>query len=276
MAKIDVVMPVRDGAETLPSAIASILGQTAGDLRLIIVDDGSAGETLAVIERFREQDRRVDLVASRGKGIVDALNTGLDRADGAFLARMDGDDIAFPARFAVQQAAMTERAQASFCGSSVIRFGGENGLVRVPVDSAACRTALRAFNCFYHPTVLIRRDVLERHGLRYRADYQYAEDYKLFRDLADVGECFNIAEPLLLYRVHAGQTSLTKQKAQNRAALDVVANGMAGGGAGATRDARALAAMVRAGAALGRPHARRSLNALKNSLSATVLSLRGR
>lgn len=265
MAAIDVVMPVRDGADTLQSAIASILWQTERDLRLLIVDDGSGPAAKAVLHRFVEQDARVRVIAARGSGIVDALNTGLDCADAPLIARMDGDDIALPGRLAAQRALMAAHPEVVLCGTPVIRFGGEEGVARVPAAAADCARALRIFNCFYHPSVMMRRSALATGDLRYDRAFELAEDFRLFCLLAERGPVMNLAEPQLLYRVHPGQLSLARKAAQDRAALRVVAeqHRVSGG-------ARTLMAMAGAAALLGAPHARRSLNALRNAAAAAL------
>jgi len=274
MAKIDVVMPVKDGPGPLTAAISSMLWQTERDIRVIIVNDDSGPETVAIMERFANEDSRVTLIAARGKGIVDALNTGFDHATASYVARMDGDDIAFPTRFEAQLAVMEAQPRVALCGTPVIRFGRENGLSKLPTSATDCRRALGVFNCFYHPTVMIRRSILEEHHIRYVREYEYAEDYKLFCDLAAVGDAINLAEPQLLYRVHIGQISTTKRKAQELAALKVVAH-QAGLGdrTGTLHDLRSLSAMAYAARQLGGTHAHRSLNAIKNGVAAVRFGL---
>lgn len=268
MAAIDVVMPVHDGAETLGAAIASILWQSERDLRLLVVDDGSGPAARAVMHRHAAEDARIVVIPARRRGIVEALNTGLDHAAAPLVARMDGDDIALPTRLAAQRALLEARPAVVLCGTPVIRFGEADGLARVPETAADCARALNIFNCFYHPSVMIRRDALVRHGIRYAHEYALAEDYKLFCDLAAVGEVVNLPEPHLLYRIHPGQLSRTRKAAQDRAALRVVADRARL--AGPARELRALLAMMREAGRLGRPHARRSLNALRNAAIAAL------
>lgn len=275
MAKIDIIMPVKNQPEPLPSAILSILYQTERDIRLIIINDGSGPKTVEIMNRFARDDQRVTVIPAHGAGIVDALNTGLDHATAPYIARMDGDDVALPTRLAKQLAVMEAHPHVGLCGTTVIRFGDENGLVRLPHSASDCRRALRIFNCFYHPTVMMRHQTLADHAIRYSHEYEYAEDYKLFCDLAAVGDAVNIAEPLLLYRIHGGQVSTLKKAAQQRAALNVVAhqNGT-GGKRGLFYDIHAMRRMAREARLLGRSHAGRSLNAFKNSLAATKASFR--
>jgi len=86
-------MPVFNRAAFLPEAVASVLGQSAGDLELIVVDDGSTDGTAAVLDAVR--DPRVHILRQDHRGISAAMNTGLRAARGRYVARLDSDDVWF-------------------------------------------------------------------------------------------------------------------------------------------------------------------------------------
>jgi hypothetical protein len=67
---------------------------------------------------------------------------------------------------------------------------------------------------FFHPTVLVHREVLETHGLRYDPSFEESEDYDLWTRLFEHADGANIREPLVLKRVHAGQASLRRRDVQ--------------------------------------------------------------
>jgi glycosyltransferase involved in cell wall biosynthesis len=92
---ISIVMPFRNAAATLPECIDSIRAQTIRRFEVIAVDDGSSDESAALCERagFR---------VVRSPGLVNALNAGLEAASGAFIARMDADDVMHPERLEAQ------------------------------------------------------------------------------------------------------------------------------------------------------------------------------
>ena len=92
---VSVIMPVRDGGDYLETAVNSILGQSFAALELILVDDHSVD---AAINRLSVTDPRLVVLENQGRGVSSAFNTGLSRARGEFIARMDSDDIALPGR----------------------------------------------------------------------------------------------------------------------------------------------------------------------------------
>ena len=86
MPMVSVLMAVHNGAEFVEQAVTSVLGQTDGRLELVVVDDASTDDTLAVLQRFR--DPRLLLIQQQPNiGLVDALNLAASRASAGFLAR---------------------------------------------------------------------------------------------------------------------------------------------------------------------------------------------
>ena len=67
---------------------------------------------------------------------------------------------------------------------------------------------------FFHPTVLVDREVLDRHGLRYDPTFEESEDYDLWARLFEHADGDNLSEPLVLKRVHPGQASLRRRDVQ--------------------------------------------------------------
>ncbi len=98
--KISVVMSVYNGGEFLREAIDSILDQTYTQFEFIIVDDGSTDNSINVIESYK--DPRIVLIRQVNKGLVVALNVGLRKAQGKYIARMDADDISIKNRLEIQ------------------------------------------------------------------------------------------------------------------------------------------------------------------------------
>src|ERR1700675_3887238 len=98
---VSVVMCVRDGAPWVREAVESVLAQTAPDLELIVIDDGSTDATPAVLASIR--DPRLSVERQPPAGLTRALNRALSLARAPLLARLDADDLAVPDRVARQR-----------------------------------------------------------------------------------------------------------------------------------------------------------------------------
>jgi len=90
--RVSVVMPTYDQDSFLPGAVASLLAQTESNWELIVVDDGSPGDTAKTLGDALD-DPRVRLeVLDRNLGLGAALNRGLDSARADFIAYLPSDD----------------------------------------------------------------------------------------------------------------------------------------------------------------------------------------
>lgn len=91
MPQVSVIIPTYNRAQLLGRAIESVIQQTHEDFQLIIVDDGSTDDTRSVVEGYN--DPRIDYIPHEtNRGIPESRNTGLDRAEGAYIAFLDSDD----------------------------------------------------------------------------------------------------------------------------------------------------------------------------------------
>jgi hypothetical protein len=209
--QVSVLLPVFNGADTLGSAINSILTQTLRDFELIIVNDGSTDDTLAVARSFSDaRIRVVDLKTNRG--LINALNTGLAETRGEFLARMDHDDICHSERLQRQVDAL-RGTNAVICGSAIQPFGAIRGKpITYPLEDGQIRAALPVVSPFAHPTVMMRAEVCRRLG--YLASALHCEDYNLWWRMAGEGSMMNLPDVMLQYRFHDSQISAIQRQNQ--------------------------------------------------------------
>ena len=199
-------MPVYNAAPYVQASILSILSQTFTDFELLVFNDGSTDASGDVIDAIT--DTRITLInVAKNCGYVAHLNAGLAMARGKYIARMDADDIALPNRFARQISLLENHPEIGLCGTAYQTFDAQDTTVAVPLSDAEIRGAMLWYNPVGHPTVMFRRELIERHGLRYDPEYMPAEDYKLWYDLSLVTQLQNLPEVLLRYRVHAHQIS---------------------------------------------------------------------
>ena len=91
----------------------------------------------------------------------------------------------------------------------------------MPVGARGVSWAALFSSPFFHPTVLVERDVLERHALRYDTSFEESEDYELWSRLLDVADGDNVPDPLVLYRVHPRQASQRRRELQRECQLRV-------------------------------------------------------
>lgn len=224
---ITVIMPVKNGADTIAASINSILWQTFTDIELRVIDDGSQDGTFELCNAVSEKDKRLTVLRNPGSGISQALNYAIDTSDSEFVARMDADDIAFPERLALQSRYLAERQSLAVVGSSFLRFGKVNAFNPVPISEAECYSCSILFTPFCHPTTLIRRNCLDALAYKYDPDFDGAEDFELFSRILQAYRGENLPEPLLAYRTHDAQVSTTKAQHQRKLARRIIDRNLA-------------------------------------------------
>jgi glycosyltransferase involved in cell wall biosynthesis len=204
--RVSFLMAVHDGEAYLDEAIQSILSQTFSDFEFIIINDGSTDGTAAIIDRYRREDGRLRVYAQPNRGLVAALNRGLELACGEYVARMDADDVSLPERIAEQVAFLDEHPDVGICGTWIETFGTSSGDVRrYPADDATIRSWLLFESVLAHPSIVMRRALLVKTGLSYDARYVHAEDYALWVRAVRYTALANIPKVLLRYRLHPQQ-----------------------------------------------------------------------
>jgi glycosyltransferase involved in cell wall biosynthesis len=207
--KISVIMSIYNGEKYLKEAVDSILSQTFEDFEFIIVNDASTDATFEILSQL--EDPRIEIINNmENKGLTYNLNVMLSMCRGKYIARMDADDIALPHRFQVQYDYMESHPETGVCGSWIETFfekTGKKQTVRYATDD----TGIRAFAFFQapfcHPTVMMRKEVLESNQLQYPIQYRLGQDYALWVELLKLTKGANLPEVLLRFRRHEENVS---------------------------------------------------------------------
>lgn len=224
--KLSVLMPVYNAAPFLGSAIESILSQTYGDFEFIIVDDGSTDGSSDTIASYSRRDARIhSITQDHNRGIVRALNIGLEACAGDFVARMDADDVSLPDRLALQMHRITDHPKVGALGGALTYIdesGRELGVIR----RCNLQASPLAGNPLLHPTVVMRRSLLVQHQLHYQEKYRYAEDYFLWLEMQAYAAIDALDDVVLQYRVSGSASRYLHLKEMVRATLRVKRDGM--------------------------------------------------
>ncbi|MBI1798049.1 MAG: glycosyltransferase [Candidatus Eisenbacteria bacterium] len=201
---VSVLLASRDGARHLDEALASLTAQTYAEVELVLVDDGSRDETLAILARFAASHPRATVIHAGGGGLAAALAQAAAQASGDLLARHDDDDRSHPERLARQVEFLASHASVGVVGTGaeiIDDAGARIATYPVPTDETAMRRMLRRAPPFVHGSVMMRRDVYRRAG-GYRGAFRASQDLDLWMRLpADAGLA-NLPDPLYAWRHH--------------------------------------------------------------------------
>lgn len=158
MPLVTVGLPFFDEAEHLAEAIRSVLAQTVTDFELLLVDDGSRDESLAIARSFR--DPRIKVLADGKRRHLPArLNEIVGLARAPFVARMDADDVIHPTRLARQLAVLEADPSCDAVGTWATLVDGDRRPFAV-VESAPLPPSRRialVHGIVSHASVVARR-----------------------------------------------------------------------------------------------------------------------
>lgn len=202
---ISVIMSTYNEEKYIETSLKSLLNQTFQEFEIIIVDDASTDNTRQLIQRL--QDERIHLICNEeNQGLTKNLNKALKYVTGKYIARMDGDDIAFPTRFEKQVQYMEKHPETMLVSCYTKSFGDSDLVFALPDDSEVLKVRMLVRPVYAHPGFMMRRELIEA-GYRYNEEYRTAQDYEFASRVAEKYKIGLVPEILLLYRVHKKQVS---------------------------------------------------------------------
>lgn len=221
---VSVIMPTWNAAGYVAETVESVLASQHVELELIIVDDASTDNTVAVLKRLARKDPRIRLAqAKKNCGPSLARNSALQRATGRYVAVVDSDD-----RIAVNRLKklvdLADASSADIVVDNMLEFDedgerlGKTGFLKSKAFAKPRNIALADYVRYNHPMQpgdclgylkpLFRRETLERLGARYDTALRNSEDYYLVAHLLAQGASMTYTPYTgYFYRRAAGSTS---------------------------------------------------------------------
>ena len=208
--KVTVFIPVYNRERYIGAAIDSILAQSFTDFELLLVDDGSTDDSVAVIEAYDDPRIRLERNA-QNLGSPRTRNRGLDLTRGEYMAMLDSDDAAYPERLARQVAFLDAHPDYAAIGSwgRAMDAAGRplrkilREIKKQPTDADEVKAHLMFRCCLNNRSMTGRTAMLREFG--YRDDFPRCQDYDLLANLSVRYKLGNLPEVLVLGRTHDQQ-----------------------------------------------------------------------
>jgi glycosyltransferase involved in cell wall biosynthesis len=224
---VSVIVPVYNAERWLASTLISVLQQDYEAFEVIVVDDGSHDQSMAILTRFAQQDQRVRVVQQLHQGVAAARNQAIALATGDLIAPIDADDLWHPQFLAqhVQRHSRTPQIAVSYCWSLDVNHqdqwlgGFQAAMIEGWVhDTLLCHYFLGNGSC-----TVIRRAALQLLG-GYRSAFDAAgvphlgmgqavcEDWDLYLRLAEHYPFGVIPQFYVGYRQHPHSASQRRDR----------------------------------------------------------------
>lgn len=160
MAAITVLIPAHNAVTTLAQTLDSLVGQTASNFDVLIVDDASNDDTVSLAKGYQDRLQLDVLCLPVNLGVAGALNAGLAAITNPYIARIDADDIALPTRLEKQWAFLEANPHIDVCSTWMELFYDPplrpNQILAKPQHSATIKTALVQYCAMSHGASLFR------------------------------------------------------------------------------------------------------------------------
>ena len=230
--KVSVCMPVYNGAKFLPQAIESILNQTFADFELVIADDCSTDNSMAIIADYAAKDTRIrHWKNEKNLGLFGNWNLTMERANGQYIKPFAQDDYCKPNFFQSLVEALDKNPSVAIAGSAREFFNGEKVTAvepdarkyyrdRIFGGTDVCLMFLvGGYNLVgFPPAMMFRKEHLDG-GFDRR--YYHCGDVEFFIRLLQKGDYYYLYRPLVTYRYH-GQNQTYKNFAELKYMSDIL------------------------------------------------------
>lgn len=221
--QVSVIIPAFNAANTIIRALDSVRQQNVAALEIIVIDDGSADQTVEMVRRnIGSGDDITILQMDKNSGVSAARNAGIRIARGKYLAFLDADDVWLPAKLRLQMARMEQDPSITLvsCNSRLMAEDGthlkEGHLNRPPVEGVDAWKTLLVYNFIPTPTVLTRTELVKALG-GFDVTLAVGEDLDLWIKLGIQGRIAILPDILIHYYDLAG--SLMKRHSDHTATI---------------------------------------------------------
>ena len=213
--KLSVIIPVYNQDKFLESCLQSVAAQSLESIEVIIVDDGSTDRSPNIAREYEEKYPHFTVISQKNKGRSAARNTGLDKADGSYIAFLDSDDFVDPKMYEyLFEAAVSADADLVKCGAILFDDQSREFLnIRRDFDSFTEITSHRELLKLYLNKKIDRVvwNGIYRHGLfenlRFPVNTEYEDQYVTPKVIASTNKYLFIDKNLYYYRKHPGAFS---------------------------------------------------------------------
>jgi hypothetical protein len=211
MTKIDIVVPCYNYGRFLTACVGSVLEQSVRDVRVLIIDDASADDSLAVATKLAREDSRVSVIAHpQNKGHISTYNEGIEWASADYFLLLSADDLLVPGALARAVGVMDENRDIVLTHGDCIAWHDDHPLPIVPSKQghAWARQDLlneicaAAANFVQTPTAIGRTQVQKEVG-GYRASLPHSGDMEMWLRFAAHGAVARINAVQAIYRKHS-------------------------------------------------------------------------
>ena len=207
---VSIVMPSFNQVSYLETALRSVLEQDYPNVELIVIDGGSTDGSLEILKRY--DDRLAHWQSRPDKGQADAINQGLRRSNGEFVAWLNSDDVYLPEAIREAVEALQSNPDVGMVYADGYMVDAELKLLDRHTYPQVNLIDLLCFEVILQPAVFMRRQALEEIGLLNQF-YNLILDHELWVRIASHYPLKHVSRFWCLERTHAAAKTIAQSDA---------------------------------------------------------------
>ena len=204
---VSILIPIHNAEKYLNEAIMSVIKQSYKKIEIICIENGSKDNSLALLKYYSKKYKNLKIIHLKKASLSNALNKGINKSQGEYIARMDADDISHPKRIEKQIKFLKKNKSVSIVGTNINLIDHQGNFVRkiyYPLKFKDLKKKLEVDSYIAHPSVMMKKEIFKK--LKgYRFQFCPAEDYDLWLRALHHFKIENMKEFLLNYREHSSK-----------------------------------------------------------------------
>lgn len=212
MDLVSVIVPIYNVEKYIFNCVTSIINQSYENLEIILINDGSEDDSLAIIKKISIKDKRVKIINKENAGVSSARNTGLDICSGKYVVFVDGDDYLEPNYIAYFVSLIKE-----YDGDMAISYNNYGENYQDIDDKKGVITPTIAMKELYLNKInvavwnkIYKREILKKNNLRFNENFWFAEgmtfNIEYFQKCKKIVTCY----ALLYHQVENPESAVRK------------------------------------------------------------------
>jgi len=216
---VSIILPCYNAQSTIQDTLNSILNQTYQNFELICINDGSKDNTLDILNNYYKNSQiTMKIISRENKGFLKSLDEGIRISSGEFIARIDSDDIWKPDHLEKIIDEFNTNNKLVLCGSNAEYIDINNNIIGVSNQPTNIIKYLMKDSPYIHSSVVFKSSIyIKTSGYLIGDDEgsKHIADYNLWLELSKFGECINLRDQTLKYRILDNSMSRTINRCVN-------------------------------------------------------------
>lgn len=200
--KISIITPVFNNKDFIEECIKSVESQSYLDMEHIIIDGGSTDGTLEILKKYKD---KIKVVSEKDRGSYDAMNKGINLAEGDIIGILNSDDIYFNKKVLkkVADCFIDKNIGACYGDLIFVKKNNLNKLVRYWKAGEYIESKLNYGWMPPHPTFFVRKSIYDKYGV-FNLNFKLASDYELILRLLKIHKIKIKYIPEILVKMRTG------------------------------------------------------------------------